>query len=524
MEEIRNIGILENIAGLSFSSAMNLFYLQKEGMENAKRNQQKALIKLLSKACKTDFGKYHHFAEILKYKNNIDILFESFKKEVPLFHYGNIFETWWQPILDGKLDVCWPGKIRYIAITSATSTGHNKQIPVSDELIRNTKNISRAMIACIPKQGVPHGALVKSYFYIGGSTTLEDHANYKLGFFSGIMQLETPTWFQELCKPAPNVHALKKYTEKRDEILKYANTWDVGIVSGFPIWIVSLLEEIVDYFKVSDIHQLWPNLELYQHGGMQIAPYLDRLDKVLGRPIAMMNSYVASEGFFAFTKQKGGSLELVNTDEFFYEFIEMKQANFDENGIPNLNIETIALWQVLPQVEYAMVVTNCSGAWRYIIGDTIIFENTSNFSLRFAGRTALFLNVCGENISMVQLENAMKSLSIKLGMKEMEYTVTVKQAEKKWEYQWYVSDKINMVEGVISDILDQSLIAQNMDYQDARKIGVISGIKVIKIPEKRFLQFLQRPGKDNAQLKFPRVLKGQALQDWEAFIKDNFVP
>ncbi|HRH12473.1 MAG TPA: GH3 auxin-responsive promoter family protein, partial [Bacteroidia bacterium] len=299
------------------------------------KQQVRELRKLMLKAQFTEFGKKYEFNELILLQDPIKI----FQNTVPLHDYQSIFDAWWHRTLKGEKDICWPGKIKYFALSSGTAESSSKHIPV-------TKNLLKAIHKGTIKQilSTKHLNLSKEQYeteilFVGGSTNLSYNGTYFSGDLSGITTGTQPRWFQNFTLPGPGITSLDSWEEKIQEIVLNAKNWDIGFICGVPAWIQILFERIIKYYKVKNIHEVWPNLAILVHGGVAIHPYKASIDQLCGKPIHYLDTYLASEGFIAYQERpnKHQAMKLMTDNKIFFEFIPFTEKNFDADGnlLPN---------------------------------------------------------------------------------------------------------------------------------------------------------------------------------------------
>jgi GH3 auxin-responsive promoter len=476
--------------------------------------QDEVLKKLLRQAKRTEFGKHYDFRSILRSR---DIL-EAFRKKVPVFDYLKMKDEWWHHSLNGEVDITWPGKIQYFALTSGTSDASSKYVPVSDDMVKAIKKIGTRQILSIPDLDISPEIYTKSILMLGGSSKLNNHLDYKVGDLSGIMISNLPLWIQKFSKPGKKISDIKEWPIKIEEIVKNASQWDIGIISGVPSWVQLLIQKIIAYYKVENIHKVWPNFSIYVHGGVSFKPYEKSFENLLGKKIHYLDTYLASEGFFASQNAKNkNAMELVLDNGIYFEFVPFNDNNFDTNGLIRPNAEYLNLTQVKTSVDYALLVSTCSGAWRYQIGDTIKFTSVLNYEIIITGRTKQFLSICGEHLSIDNLDTAISKLSEEFNIDINEYGVAGALTANGVEHNWYLGTNGAAQENELLNFLDQKLIALNDDYATERK-SVLKKLKLEILPLSTFYEFMKLNNKEGGQHKFPRVLKGAMLEKWNLYL------
>jgi hypothetical protein len=480
------------------------------------RLQDEVLKKLLRKAKRTEFGKHYDFRSILKSRSMLD----SFRKKVPVFDYLKMKNEWWHHSLNGEMDISWPGKIQYFALTSGTSDAASKYVPVSEDMIKAIRKIGTRQILTLPDLDISPEIYTKSILMLGGSSKLTNALDYKVGDLSGIMISKMPLWIQKFNKPGKKISDIKEWPQKIDEIVRNASQWDIGIISGVPSWVQLLIQKIIDYYKVENIHKVWPNFSIYVHGGVSFKPYEKSFDNLLGKKINYLETYLASEGFFAIeTGKNKNSMELVLDNGVFYEFVPFNENNFDANGIIRPNAEFVNIERVQSGIDYALLVSTCAGAWRYQIGDTIRFTSVTNYEIVITGRTKHFLSICGEHLSIDNLDTAISKLSEEFSIDVNEYGVAGELTANGVEHTWYLGTNGYADENKLLEFIDKKLIDLNDDYATERK-SVLKKLKLEIIPLSTFYEFMKLNNKEGGQHKFPRVLKGSMLEKWNHYLHE----
>jgi hypothetical protein len=288
------------ILGSILKKGIKLSAITEKERASAKEQQLKELRKLLATAKSTAFGTKFQFGNILKQEKDVDAIYKTYKTNVPIYNYNTIFEEWWQQSKEGKADVCWPGKIKYFALSSGTSEASSKHIPITNEILNANKKTGIKQIKSLSKYNLPDKLFTKGILMLGGSTELNKSGHYFEGDLSGIQVSKIPLWFQSFYKPGKAIAKNKDWTSKLREITLHASKWDIGYLVGVPAWIQLMMEEIIAHYKINNIHDIWPNLEVFTHGGVSFDPYKKSFEKLLGKPLTYIETYLASEGFIAY--------------------------------------------------------------------------------------------------------------------------------------------------------------------------------------------------------------------------------
>ncbi|MBY0427503.1 MAG: GH3 auxin-responsive promoter family protein, partial [Cytophagales bacterium] len=378
--------------------------------------QKKELKKLLKKSRFTQISAKYDFEAVL---DKFHILrrpgpkdfYTTFKKNIPVYNYNKIHAEWWHKSLNGESDVTWPGKIKYFALSSGTSEAASKYIPVSKDMIKAMRITGIRHILTLSNYNLPPELFEKGMLMLGGSTHLNYNGTYFSGDLSGITTGQIPFWFQHFYKPGRKISKHRNWDDKLNEITLKAKDWDIGFVLGVPAWVQILMEKIIDHYKVNNIHEIWPNLTIYGHGGVSFEPYKKSFEKLLGKPLIYIETYLASEGFLAFQAKQGRNLKLMLNNGIFYEFVPFDDQNFDQEGEIIENPKTLMIDEVEEGKEYALLISTCAGAWRYAIGDVIKFTDKKECEIIIVGRTKHYLSLCGEHLSVDNMNKAIKAVS-----------------------------------------------------------------------------------------------------------------
>ena len=486
--------------------------------KSPKRAQQRVLKKLLRRARYTAFGQKNKFEQILLSRHPG----KAFQQNVPTYNYNKIYNEWWYQTLDGKEDICWPGKIKYFALSSGTSESASKYIPITNDLLKGNKVIMiKQLLSLLTYQGISLSSIGSGMLTLGGSTDLQKGPGYYAGDLSGITAKKSPFWFQPFYKPGKKIAKEKDWNKKLVDIVEKAPQWDIGFLAGVPAWIQMCLEMVIEKYKVKNIHEIWPNLTFFVHGGVSFEPYKVGFEKLLGKPITYVETYLASEGFLAWQyKQNAKGMRLAYNQHIFFEFVPFDENNFDAEGEMVENPEALMIHEVEEDKDYALLISTNAGAWRYLIGDTVRFVDKENAEIIITGRTKHFLSIVGEHLSVDNMNKAIHLVSEEFNLSIPEYGVRGENVDSLFGHHWYVACD-QSVDGVaLAKAIDDKLIVLNDDYAIERK-SALKRIRVTVLRENVFMDFMQAKGKIGGQHKFPRVLKGDILKDWEIFIQNK---
>lgn len=484
---------------------------------NGVNQQEKVLKKLLTKAEFTAFGEYYNFSKIL---NSPDII-EEFRRTVPTHDYNSIYDQWWSRALQGEKNICWPGKIKYFALSSGTSESASKHIPVTKPMLNAIVKTTTRQLISQAKIDLPKEHFERSVLMIGGSTDLKYNGMYYEGDLSGITTSNVPFYAQNFGLPENDIKKQRDWETKLNEMVKRAKEWDIGIICGVPAWIQILFERVIKHYNVNNIHDIWPNLNVYIHGGVSFAPYKKGFEKLLGRPILYFDTYLASEGFIAFQdRQDTTSMRMMLDIAIFFEFVPFDEHNFDEDGNIVKDPKTLHIGEVEEDKEYALLLTTCSGAWRYLLGDVVKFTSLRNYEISITGRTKHFLSLCGEHLSQDNMNKAVELVSKELNIDVKEFTVAGIRYDSMFAHHWFIGTDDVVDPVLLRSRLDDKLKELNDDYQ-VERISALKEVIIDILPSKVFYDFMKMKGRVGAQNKFPRVLKGEKFSEWESFLKQH---
>jgi hypothetical protein len=476
--------------------------------------QAKTLRKLLRKAQITSFGETYGFQDILKHRD----LTPVFQKQVPLHDYSSIHRKWWYRTLNGEAFVTWPGQVKYFALSSGTSEASSKYIPVTGDMLRAIQKTSVMQLLTLAKYDFPKEFYEKGILMLGGSTRLEFNGTYYEGDLSGITAGNLPFWFQHFYKPGKRISKERNWTTKLDEIVKRAPEWDIGVICGVPAWLQILLERIIETYHLKTIHDMWPNLSIYVHGGVSFTPYAKGFEKLLAKPLTYMETYLASEGFIAYqSRPDTSSMQLVLDNGIYYEFVPFTSENFDEDSNLKSTAKALTIREVEEGKDYALLLSSCSGAWRYLIGDTIRFTSKAHSEIVITGRTKHYLSICGEHLSQENMNRAIEMLEHQMNISVREFSVAGIKYENMFAHRWYLGVDEPFDVELARQKIDENLKILNDDYRTER-LHAIRDVLVEPLPSQVFYDWMKQQGKIGGQYKFPRVLKKNKLEDWEKYL------
>ncbi|MCB0429355.1 MAG: GH3 auxin-responsive promoter family protein [Flavobacteriales bacterium] len=478
--------------------------------------QHKILEKILGNAEETLFGTDHDFVSIQNAKD----MPQAFRQAVPLTNYETMLKGYWHRTLNDEEDICHPGRTKFFALTSGTSEAASKKIPVTANMIRAVRRTSIRQMLTLSNFDLPGNFYEKGVLMLGGSTQLQKMGQHFEGDLSGILASNLPFWFYRFYKPGRKLAMERDWTTKLELITQEAARWDIGIIAGVPAWVQILIEKIIEHHKVKHIHDIWPNLKFFVHGGVAFEPYKKGFRNLLGQDINYMETYLASEGFMAF--QSGGEehMHLVLDNGIFFEFIPYNEDNFDDAGNLLPHAKTLLIHEVREDVDYAVVITTNAGTFRYLIGDTIRFVDCSRNQIIITGRTKHFISLCGEHLSVDNMNRGIEKVGEQFNCEIREFSVAGIPHDGLFAHQWYIAMDKEADPDQVRNILDKTLAEVNDDYGVERK-AALKDVWIKLLPTEAFYGFMRHLGKEGGQHKFPRVLKGDILNKWTQYLKTN---
>jgi acyl-CoA synthetase (AMP-forming)/AMP-acid ligase II len=479
------------------------------------KQQLEALRQNIEHAKKTAFGQQYNFAAILQKSE----LVSKYQQNVPITEYEAFYTNWLEATINGKKDQIWPGRIKYFALSSGTTGAPSKRIPVSTEMIRSFQRVSLRQFSILHELNLPDSFYSAKVLAVGGSTKLKKIDQHYEGDLSGILKKHTSLIAAPFTKPNKKITNLKDWKAKLPLMVQEAPKWDIGIMAGIPSWCVLLLEEIVRHYKLQNIHEIWPNFQVYVHGGVYMDPFVERLQKVSGKPVVLLDTYLASEGYFGYqTSPKRKGMTLLMNNSIFFEFIPFNAEYFTESGELKDKHKAYTISEVKPGIDYAMVISTNAGLWRYMIGDLVRFIDTATHEIIIAGRIKQFLSLCGEHLSLDNINQALKEVSVQQHLSFSEYTIHAN--EEGLQHCWYIGcDDLKADENIILE-LDATLQKINDDYAYVRKHSMpMPSLQLL--PTSVFYAYLESIGKLGAQNKMPRVMNKEQATQWQHFLSAN---
>lgn len=487
---------------MSITSIVSKVFLprQKElerHISEAETLQGEVLAYLTAKAGDTEYGRRHIFSNIKSY--------EDFAANVPLNTYEEL-KADIDRMRHGEESVLWPGVVKWYAKSSGTTNDKSKFIPVSREGLQNLhyqggKDAVAMYLRNNPKSRIFDG---KSLILGGSHSHNYDLRNSLVGDLSAIL-IENISPLANLVRvPKKQTALLSDFEVKRDRIAHETMTKNVTNLSGVPSWMLSVLTRVMELTGKTHLEEVWPNLEMFFHGGVAFTPYRKQYEQLITSPrMHYMETYNASEGFFGLQDDPSDPAMLLMLDYgVFYEFIPM-----DEFGSDNPTV--VPLTGVRTGVNYAMVISTSCGLWRYIIGDTVRFTSRNPYKFVITGRTKSFINAFGEELIVDNAEQALAHACRETGAEVLEYTAApvFMDAGGKCRHQWLVEFAKEPADlPAFATLLDRKLQEINSDYEAKRyKDITLQHLEIVKARPNLFNDWLKSKGKLGGQHKVPRL-------------------
>jgi hypothetical protein len=458
--------------------------------------QNDVLLNLVDKAKNTIIGRDFGFSSIKSY--------EDFSKKVPVFSYEN-FSDKIELARRGENNIFWPTKIKWFAKSSGTTNSKSKFIPVSDESLEDCHYAAGKDLLCMYLNNNSDSQLFTGKsLRLGGSKTPYEKNGTFYGDLSAILIDNMPFWAEFSSTPSNKTSLMDDWNYKIEAIINETINENVTSLAGVPSWMLVLLNKIIERSDKKYISEIWPNLEVYFHGGVSFKPYLNQYNNILNNnSMHYYEIYNASEGFFAIQHENNSNELLLMLDYgIFYEFIDMKCFETKEEKI-------IPLYEVEKNKNYAILITTNAGLWRYKIGDTVKFTSLSPYKIIITGRTKHFINVFGEEVIIENTDNVINRLSSKYNLKIVDYTVApiFMESNKKGAHEWFIEFKEEPNKNIkIDEIIDKELKKENSDYEAKRYNDfTLEKPKVVKGSKGVFMKWLEINNKLGGQNKIPRL-------------------
>ncbi|SDF81307.1 GH3 auxin-responsive promoter [Epilithonimonas hungarica] len=464
---------------------------------NAIENQQELLLDLVKTAEKTLFGREHQFESIKS--------IEDFQKNVPVSDYEDL-KPYIEKIKKGQAKILWPDLPEYFAKTSGTTSG-SKYIPISKEAMPFQVAAAQSAIFHYIEKKNNADFVGGKMIFLQGSPELEEINGVKTGRLSGIVAHHIPNYLQKNRLPSWETNCLEDWETKVDKIVEETENENMTLISGIPPWLIMYFEKLIDRHG-EKITEIFPNLQLIITGGVNYEPYRDKMNELLGKPVDIVQTFPASEGFFAFQDdyQKEGLLLLTNHG-IFYEFIPLEQY-----GKPNA--ERLTLKDIELNKDYALILTTNSGLWAYSIGDVVRFIDRNPYRILVSGRTKHFTSAFGEHVIAFEVEEALKATVEKFAAQITEFHLApqVNPEEGLPYHEWFIEfEKEPENFEAFKSELDLQLRKRNTYYDDLISGNILQPLVITKLKKNAFQDYAKSEGKLGGQNKIPRLANDRKI-------------
>jgi len=467
--------------------------------------QREVLFQLVDSAKRTKFGEEYDFKSIKS--------IEEFQRRVPIHTYEKI-KPYIDHLMQGEQNILWPSEIKWFAKSSGTTSDKSKFIPVSRETLEDSHFRGGKDILALYATNFPETALFKGKgLTLGGSHQINKISNESFyGDLSAILIENLPFWTYFIKTPSQEIALMSEWEEKLDKIANATIKENVTNIAGVPSWMLVLIRYILNKTGKQNLLEVWPNLELFTHGGVSFEPYREQYKKLI--PSSNMNyleTYNASEGFFGIQDYPDQSDMLLMLDYgIFYEFIPIEDVEKENPKV--LHIDEVEL-----DKNYAIIITTNSGLWRYMIGDTVTFTSLYPHKIKISGRTKHFINAFGEEVIIDNAEKALQEASRKTNAQIKDYTAApvFMSEDNKGSHQWLIEfDKMPSSVEEFRDVLDSALQKVNSDYEAKRYKDITLEKPLLTVAkEGLFYNWLKGKGKIGGQNKVPRLSNNREYVD-----------
>ena len=468
--------------------------------------QQGELVKLIERASLTEFGRKYHFSNMRTYR--------EFASTVPLYRYEDLRPQIMR-MVSGEANVLWRGKCFNFAQSSGTTDGKSKYIPITaDSLKTNHYQGASDVVSHYLNLNPTSRIFSGKGFILGGSfaNQLQLKPGTRVGDLSATLIQNINPLVNMIRVPKKQTALLSDFMTKRDLIAREAINKNVSNISGVPSWMLSVLDRVLEISGKSHINEVWPNLEVFFHGGVAFTPYRERYKQIItSSKMHYMETYNASEGFFGLQDDPSDPAMLLMIDyDVFYEFIPLEEVG-------NPEAKAVALWDVETGKNYAIVISTSCGLWRYQIGDTVKFTSKNPYKFIISGRTKSFINAFGEELMVDNAEKGLAEACRETGAQVAEYTAApvFMDIHGKCRHQWvieFVKRPENM--DVFAEKLDKALQRINSDYEAKRSNNVtLQQLEITEAKPGLFNEWLASKGKLGGQHKVPRLSNTRKIID-----------
>lgn len=427
-------------------------------------------------------------------------------EKIPLVDYEAL-RPYVMRAMEGDGDVLYPGRPRYCCKTSGTTSG-SKFIPMTEEGIQAQVRAARTALLMHIHRGGSARFVDGKMIFLQGSPEVDDKNGVLTGRLSGIVAHHVPSYLQRNRMPSWETNCMDDWEKKVDKIVDETINADMRLISGIPPWVQMYFERLLEKSGKKSVTEVFPNLELFVHGGVNFEPYRPTFDRLIGASIPSLETYPASEGFIAFDDSTGEDGMLLNLDAgIFYEFVPVSEIGSESPS--RLTLADVALDE-----NYAIVLNTSSGLWGYVIGDTVRFTSTSPYRLKVSGRVAHFISAFGEHVIAEEVESSLAEVASELDVEVLEFHVApqVNPTEGLPYHEWF----LELDDEIPADLalrLDDRMRAKNTYYDDLIKGKVLRPLVITPLAKGAFNQYMESKGKLGGQNKLPRLANHRDIAD-----------
>lgn len=477
----------------------------RRSMFSAVDDQQRLFRELVKAARNTQFGKDHGFDAIQSY--------DDFRKTVPIRDYEAI-RPYIDLIKEGRHNILWKGQPIYFAKTSGTTSGV-KYIPITRDSISNHINTARNALLSYMTESGNHQFADGKMIFLSGSPELERVAGIPTGRLSGIVNHHVPRYLRTNQLPSYETNCIEAWEEKLDKIVEETRTQDMRLISGIPPWMQMYFDRILEKTN-KPAAELFPNLSVLVHGGVNFEPYKAKLFNTLGKSVHTLETFPASEGFFAFQDNFREEGLLLNTDSgIFFEFVPAGEIFSDHPT--RLSLADVKIGE-----NYALIINSNAGLWGYNIGDTVRFISKDPYKLLVTGRIKHFISAFGEHVIGEEVEYSLMKAAVEDGVEITEFTVApmIQQGEGRSYHEWFVEfgsmpENLDAFAAKVND----NLRSKNIYYDDLMRGNILQPLIIRPLQKNAFIDYMRSIGKLGGQNKVPRLSNdrkiAEALQSFQ---------
>ncbi len=492
---------LKSLLARPYAAYVRSKVLRESVAETALGHQTDLLEGLLKKGKTTAFGKDHHLGDVGNYN--------AFKSAVPLRDYEAL-KPYIDSIKEGKESILWPGKPLYLAKTSGTTSGA-KYIPITKDSIPNHIDSARNALLCYAANSGNAQFVDGKMIFLSGSPELERIGGIPTGRLSGIVNHFIPAYLRTNQLPSYATNCIEDWEEKLGKIVAETIGQDMRLISGIPPWMQMYFDWLQEKGDGKKIKALFPNLQVLVHGGVAFEPYKKKLFESLGGPIDTVETFPASEGFFAWQDTLEEEGLLLNTNSgIFFEFVPAGEV-FAENPT------RLSLQEVKTGENYALIVNSNAGLWGYNTGDTVRFVSTNPYRLLVTGRIKHFISAFGEHVIGEEVESALQTAVAQHGGHVVEFTVApnITPADGGLpHHEWLISfEKVPQNLPAFAQTIDEALRKKNIYYDDLIRGGILQPLQIKPLPPDAFINYMRSEGKLGGQNKVPRLSNDRKIAD-----------